>query len=84
MAQHKAEIHLRLEQGQGRVLRTLVTDNVPAKVLPVKHPAPIYCAAIAADTAYRSGDATRACTKPDSSIVLGGEEVVENRELKPE
>src|SRR6267378_120543 len=70
-------------RAKGVSLRTLVTDNVPAKVLPVKHPAPIYCATIVADTAYRSGDAASSCTKPDSSIVLGGEEVVENRELKP-
>ena len=65
-------------------LRTLVTDNVPAKVLPVKHPAPTYCTAPTANPVYRSGDAARTYMKPNSLIVLGTEEVVENRELKPE
>src|SRR5437773_805063 len=55
-------------RGQGHVpgvpQGTLTTDNVPAKLLPVKHPTPIYCASPVTAPAYRSEDAARACTEP--------------------
>src|SRR3954471_4143097 len=84
----QSRVHLRLEQGKGPIPapvgREADSHNVPAKLLPVKHPAPIYGAFGIVTPAYRTRNAATACMAPNLLNCKGVEEVVENREPRPE